>query len=391
MTSKERVNIAMRGGIPDRVPVMCQLAIGHYFLYSGVDPLDIWFTSDGFAQALINLQKRYQFDGILVNHHGRPPDWKKHLAKIEQKPGEIWIWWKDGTYTAFPPNDNPHHYLNNGIRYFPSFDEIDPDQLYYVDPWNLGGITYPTRWDFESEIRSKSDFFPTHINDTLIKVIEQVGHEISVHGEVFSPFSQFMELLNYEASLMGLLTDPEKCHACLQALTFGTIELGILEAKCGADAILISSAFAGSGFISRAFYSQFVLPYEKQVIQGIKSAIDVPVYTHTCGGIGDRLDLMMQTGTNGIDTLDPPPLGTVDLEDALKETKGKVFIKGNIDAVNTLYKGSLQDIESAVRYRLEIAKPGGGYIMSTACSVAPPTKPESIEHMSKMTRMLGNY
>jgi len=100
---------------------------------------------------------------------------------------------------------------------------------------------------------------------------------------------------------------------------------------------------------------------------------------------------MMETGTNGIDTLDPPPLGTVSLDEAIKETKGKVFIKGNIDAVNTLYNGSKSDIEKAVRERLEIAKPDGGYIMSTACSVAPPTKPESIEYLSQLTKKLGKY
>ena len=52
MTSKERINIAMKLGTPDRVPLMCQLSIGHYFLNSKIDPLDIWFESEGFAEAL---------------------------------------------------------------------------------------------------------------------------------------------------------------------------------------------------------------------------------------------------------------------------------------------------------------------------------------------------
>ena len=42
----------------------------------------------------------------------------------------------------------------------------------------------------------------------------------------------------------------------------------------------------------------------------------------------------METGTNGVDTLDPPPLGTVELEKAVQVLKGKVFIKGNLDPVN---------------------------------------------------------
>ena len=391
MNSKERVQIAMQGGIPDRVPVMCQLAAGHYFLHSGLHPMDIWFTSEGFAEALVIMQKRYQFDGILVNLHGRPQGWKDMVVRIEDKPGEKWVWWKNGNFTKFPYNDNPHYYMSDETRYFPTFEEVDPDKLHYVEPWNLTGINYPFTWDFEEEPRPKDNFFPSYSSDTLKKVIGKVGHEVSVHGEVFSPFSQFLELLNYEIALMALMDDANKSHACLEALTNGAIELGIKEVQCGADAVLISSAFAGSPFLSPNAYEEFVLPYEKKLVEGIKAVKDMPIYTHTCGGIGDRLDLMMDTGTNGIDTLDPPPLGTVELEEAIKQTKGKVFIKGNIDPVNTLLLGDEQTVEEAVANRLEIAAPGGGYILSTACSVAPPTKPELIKYMSRLVRENGTY
>ena len=55
--------------------------------------------------------------------------------------------------------------------------------------------------------------------------------------------------------------------------------------------------------------------------------------------IGDRLDLMLETGTQGIDTLDPPPLGTVELQDAKRQLAGRAFIKGNVDPVDTVLWG----------------------------------------------------
>ena len=106
----------------------------------------------------------------------------------------------------------------------------------------------------------------------------------------------------------------------------GQIEIITSATTQGVDAILISSAFAGAGLISRDDYETFVLPYEARVIDEIhRDYPDVPVYTHTCGAIGDRLDLMLQTGSQGIDTLDPPPLGTVELEEAVAVLKGKAF------------------------------------------------------------------
>ena len=57
---------------PDRIPVMCQLALGHYFLNCSQNPSEIWFDSETLAQVLVQIQKEYNFDGILVNIPGRP-------------------------------------------------------------------------------------------------------------------------------------------------------------------------------------------------------------------------------------------------------------------------------------------------------------------------------
>jgi len=394
MTGRERVRRAMNLEKPDRVPVFCQLAAGHYFLFSGLQPFDIWFRSQGFADALVALQRRYQFDGILVNLPGRDPDFEKQIDRLERKEDdrETWVHWKNGNYTRIPDDDNPHYFQGDGTRYFPSFEEVDPETLWYVEPWDLTDITYPYTWSFEREPRPFDDFFPSYQEDTIRLVREKVGDAVSVHGEIFSPFSQFLELLNYEYALMGLLDDPGKSHAMLERLTLGAIDLGKRQAGAGADAVLISSAFAGSGLISRDDYETFVLPYEKKMISEIRAGYpELKIYTHTCGGIGDRLDLMLRTGLDGIDTLDPPPLGTVDLAEAAPTLEGKAFIKGNLDPVNTLLYGNQQMVREAVAERLQIAKPGGGYILSTACSVAPAVKPELIEFMSGLTRELGSY
>lgn len=392
MKSNERMNTAMRLAAADRVPVMCQLALGHYFLHSGVKPLDIWYTSEGFAEALIKLCNRYRFDGILINLSGRDPDYERFINKIETGETETTIRWNNSCYTMFPNDDNPFYYQPDGSRYFPSFQEIEPEKLYYIDPWDLTAVTYPYTWGFENEPRPFNDYFPSFHFDTINIVKEKVGDRISVHSEVYSPWSQFLELLNYEHGLMAMIEDSGKTKACLERLTEGTIDLANRQAACGVDAVLISSAFAGAGFISPKHYKEFVLPYEKKLIQGIKAKHPLlPAYTHTCGSIGDRLELMIVTGTNGIDTLDPPPLGTVDLEEAKQILAGKTFIKGNIDPVNTLLNGDVEAVKKDVEWRLQVGKPGGGYILSSACSVAPHTPPENIEILASLAEKYGKY
>ncbi len=392
MTSRDRVRAAMDLEIPDRVPVFCQLAIGHYFLNAGRSPFDIWFRSEAFADALVELQQRYRFDGILVNLPGRDPGFERYIDRIDEDPGETVVRWKNGCHTRVPHADNPHYLQRDGSRAFPAFADVDPEALWYVEPWDLTGVSYPYRWGFDTAPRPPEDFFPPYHVDPIAAVREKTNGTVSVHSEIFSPFSQFLDLLDYQGALIALIEDSGKTQACLERLTDGAIDLACRQAAAGVDAVLISSAFAGSGFISRAHYADFVLPYERRLIAAVRQRHPrVKVYTHTCGGIGDRLDLLLATGTQGIDTLDPPPLGTVELEDAVPLLKGEVFIKGNIDAVHTLLHGNEETVRSAVLERLRIAAPGGGYILSSACSVGPAVKPELLEFLSRVAIEYGVY
>ena len=390
MNSKQRMAAAMQLREPDRVPVMCQLALGHYFLNYDLSEIEIWHSSEGFANALIELQRRYGFDGILINLPGRDPNWRDYIKRIEERGDEKVIHWVDGYQTICPPDDNPHVFCEDGERYAVTLEEIEPEKLFYVEPHDLSGTNYPYRWGFSEEPADVNNFFPPWQFDTIDSVVSRAGSEVSVHSEIFSPFTQFLELLDYTKGLMALIDDPGKSKACLEALARGAIELGRQQAAHGVDAILISSAFAGAAFISPDQYREFVLPFERKVIEGIKAEYDVPIYTHTCGSIGDRLELMKSTGSNGVDTLDPPPLGDVDLAEAKERIGTCLFIKGNINPVKVLM-GTPEEVFNEARRCISVAAKGGGYVLSTACSIPPHAPPENIQKIHEAAERFGQY
>ena len=189
---------------------------------------------------------------------------------------------------------------------------------------------------------------------------------------------------------MALVDAPQTCHETLAAFTKNVLAQVQVYADCRPDAILVSSAFAGAGFISRRMYEEFVMPYEEAVFVAI-GARGLKSYVHTCGAIGDRLDLMAQTKVDGIDTLDPPPLGTVDLAEAKAKYGRRFFFKGNLDAVNEMLGADDATFERVVRERLKIGKPGSGYILSSACSVAPHVKPERLKRLTELAEEFGEY
>ena len=87
-----------------------------------------------------------------------------------------------------------------------------------------------------------------------------------------------------EEGLCGLLDDPEKCLQILEETTKWSIALAIAQVRRGAAAIKISSPFAGSAFLSREMYTDFILPFESRLAQAVKDE-GAAIYTHTCGAM----------------------------------------------------------------------------------------------------------
>jgi MtaA/CmuA family methyltransferase len=393
MNGRERIALAMRHKEADRVPVMCQLALGHYFLNTGLAPHEIWFTSEGFAEALVMMQKRYQFDGILINLPGRPRNVLSEIKKVERiKKGEL-VTWRNGHVTIIPWDDNGQYVYSARpeLQQRADLTMLDPDHLEMIDqyPGYVWG-TYHIPWLADKNDLGPMNEVPDYFLDTIDLVRAKTNGEISVHGEVFSPFTHYLELIGYQNAIIGLVKNKEKVKALLERFADASIAWAVAQAKRGVDAVLISSAFAGGGFMSPKMYAEYVLPYERRVVDAVKE-FSIPVYTHTCGKIGDRLELMEQTGTMGIDTLDPHPLGNVALADAKNGVGKRLFLKGNMNSVSILEYTTKEEVVAEATERIQIGMPGGGYILSSACSIAPRVEPWKIELLTPLAKEIGCY
>jgi uroporphyrinogen decarboxylase len=275
-----------------------------------------------------------------------------------------------------PPDDNPHVFLADR-RTRPVFGLGELARPSYVEPHALLGpaLLAPP--------------FPSWHWDTL-RHVRQAAADASVHGEVFSPFSQLCEAIGLEDALVSLRADAARVREALAARCDATVDLMAGHVAAGADAVLVSSAYAGAGFISARHYREFVLPFEARVIAGFKARCPrTPVYTHTCGAIGDRLELLAETGTDGIDTLDPPPLGDVRLADAKARVGRRLFLKGNIDPVGVVLLGTPETVRTEAARCLEAAAHGGGYVLSTACSVPPGAPPANVAVLREAVERTG--
>lgn len=378
-TSKERVNAAMNLQHPDRVPLMCQFSIGSMMTLLETNPVAFWYDKNVFADGLIKLCRMFRFDGILVSLHGHSELWKKNLLSYDSiKDGVSKLTYTDRT-ELHTRTDLPLVTFIQA-KAFPAIEDFDvegkiPAQINYIPV-------------------SHNLYFNLDHNDLfgIFDIIyAKVGDSLSVHGEITSPFDYFLDLFGYENGLIALIMEPDKCKSILERFTAGILDLAVKMCDKPIDAIKISSPFAGMGFISSDQYIEFVLPYERQIIEAIRSK-GVHVYIHTCGSINDRLEIMRESKTSGLECLDPVPVGNVDLEDAFERIGNDLFIKGNIDSVNTLLYGDDEKVVSDVKQIIETGKrKGKGFILSTACSVAPMVTKERLLMLSQLIDEYGQY
>ena len=369
MTHYERIHRAMRHEKPDRVPVMCQLSQGYMAMHGGEKPFDMYFNAQSAARAFFKTRKDLDFDGILLNV-GFEDDWRSiyERTRVEHT--------NDGDRYTLPTGyiyEDRNGQLTlvhnpNKDAALADIDDIEPDAV-------------PLRLDYSGAMALHK-----------LAVAEGKREQFSVHGEIVSPFDCLCVLLGLENAMMAMITDAEKCEALLGRYVEQCMAFAKAQIDVGVDTMKISSPFAGGSFISLDFYARFVMPYEREVVRRIHAYMpQIPVYTHTCGFIGDRLELMEEIGIDGLECMDPPPLGNTQLADAKKRVGQKLFLKGNMDSVNVLLNAMPESLETYVRDMLRAGAPGGGYILSTACSVAPGVDPAVLKQLVPLAEKYGSY
>jgi MtaA/CmuA family methyltransferase len=380
-TPKELVRQAMARERPPAIPVMCQMANGHVILNTKVHPIEYFLSDDVWADCLLRMRALYDFDGILCHKPGRVRGLMDMVTRADYDAEVPTLYLQDSARIECTRDDDAYYKKPPGFQY-PTLASIDFD--------------HPLAWapaSFRAFQASKATFdycaaeeIPDHVFGLLDRIVAKAGADYSVHGEVRAPFDHFLNLLGMEDGLMATLDYPEASHRLLAKTTQWSVALAVAQIRRGAHAIKISSPFAGAGFLRPEMYEEFIIPYESRVAAAVKAEGGF-VYTHTCGAIGDRLELMVQSGISGIECLDPPPLGNVNLEEAVRLLNGRIFIKGNVDPVNTLLRGSPDKVRRDVSEVLDRAgHVMSGFILSSACSVAPPVQPDNLKLMVELCR-----
>lgn len=189
--------------------------------------------------------------------------------------------------------------------------------------------------------------------------------------------------------LMDYVLNPQLARDLAEMIT--EFDLACVEkiAAKGADFIVMECdlAHTQNTIMSPAQYEDFIGPYHQRIV---KHAHDrgLKMVKHSDGMLKPFYPYFIEEGFDAIHPIQPDCL---DIGSVKREFGDKLCVMGNIDCSYLLVFGSPEDVDKKVKETIEIAAPGGGYIISSSNTIHPGVKPENYIALVKAARKYGKY
>lgn len=238
--------------------------------------------------------------------------------------------------------------------------------------------------DFTRAELENDETFKLHVDAAKI-VIDKIGHEVPNGALISGPFTAAASVYKMEDLLRATRRNPEKVHQLIKLCNEALKKICREFIKTG-SIILLCDPIASGTILHRKQYLEFVLPYTIDLVKDIHDAKGTICY-HICGDTTSIVGDMVESGCDmiSVDNL-------VDLEHTKNVVGDRVPILGNVDPVEILTLGSLEDIDLAVKECLQKAYDSPcGYILATGCDLSGDIPLESIDQFMASGRKYGKW
>jgi uroporphyrinogen decarboxylase len=351
MKPRERFLTALKGGTPDRVPIYEHL----------------------FSRKLLKEQLGYStelYEGAVQ-------------AKLAANLGIDCIW--------------------TPLNGFCGLEEVvHKENETYKDEW---GVTYkksgwPIMAQTDTPTKSREDWdeykLPRVDTPARLKILKETVNanedELAVVAGLLGPFTMmtwyFMDFENFS---MNLFMEPDLIHKMIDAFVDWDLASAQLAADFGGvDVFQISDDWGGiSGLlISPEHFGEFFMKPFAKLVQGLKT-LGKPVLMHNDGQIWDVLDDLVATGINGFHPVEKA--AGMDLKTVKEKYAGNICPVGNVNNKTTMVSGTPDEVAVEVKECIEIAAPGGGYIIATDHSLHDDIPVENVYAFIEAAHRYGQY
>ncbi len=235
---------------------------------------------------------------------------------------------------------------------------------------------------------------PVEVDETLgfvyeaIRIVRrELDGKIPLIGFAGAPFTLASYIIegghsrHYIRTKLMMYKNPKLWKGLLEKLASVIIDYLVGQIRAGAQAVQLFDSWVGN--LSPEDYEEYVLPYSKQVLDGLRSdpvVRDIPII-HFGTGTATLLDLMRRAGGDviGVDW-------RVNIDEAWRQVGYDVAIQGNLDPVTLL--GPVSEIERGVKNILRRVSKRPGHIFNLGHGILPETP---VEHVQAMVEMVHRH
>jgi uroporphyrinogen decarboxylase len=335
----ERMEIAFRGGTPDRVPLYESTSAPFMSKYLGRPAVTFQDTVD------FRLAAGYDYASVRVDID--------FAAGIEAK---------EGMRQTQDPSGAQRKWAPEGAGQITSWEDFEKH------PWpKAEDVNYR-----ELEVAAKS------LPDGM-KLLQSRGHI----------FTDVSHLMGFETFSMAIFEQPDLVGAIFDKV--GSVVYSIYDALSSFEAVggvvfPDDLAYKGGLLVSPQVYRRWLFPWMRKII--ILCQRSKPFIFHTDGNILKVWDDIVDMGVDVLHPMDPTGM---DIRAAKARAAGKLCIMGNVNQAFPLGMGTPADVELEVLGLLRDVAPGGGYCLSSSNSVQENVPVENFRAMTETVLKWGKY
>ena len=225
---------------------------------------------------------------------------------------------------------------------------------------------------------------------SLDRLVTKYKGKLAVGVHLNDVFSIPRYLIGYEGLLIALAADKGLVRELVELSVEVNLEMAREVARRGADFVFTGDDYASTTgpLMSPATFRELFAGPLKTVVSEFKRQ-GLAVIKHTDGNIMPLLDMVLDSGIDCLDPIDP--VAGMDIERIKRDYGGRIAIKGNVDCAHTLTFGSEADTVRETKEVIRKAAHGGGLILSSSNSIHSSVKPGNYLAMWNAIRMYGRY
>lgn len=250
----------------------------------------------------------------------------------------------------------------------------------------------------EGPIKSRADFERYQAPDphaagrfaSLEKLVQRYKGKLAIGVHLNDVLSVPRNLLGFENLMAAFGEDPELVSGLVEISVSTNLELAKQAAQRGADFVFTGDDYASTErpFVSPRMFRELLAPQLKRVMTGFKE-LGLLVIKHTDGNILPLLDMIVDSGIDALDPIDP--IAGMDISEMKRRFGHRLALKGNVDCAHTLTNGTEKQVVEETIGVIRKAAAGGGLIVSSSNSIHSGVKPGNYLAMWNAIRAYGRY